>query len=111
MRKLLISIMAVILAGCSSTSDYPADASVKLYKDRNELTGINYIATGKTSGVSCQLLQQDRPPSIPEARSDLQHNAAKMGNAVILDSCQSLGGFSGCYQAAVCQGTAIRIQE
>lgn len=111
MHKLGILLMAALLTGCVSDPDYPADASVKLYKSRDELAGMNYIATGKTSGVSCQLLQQDRPPSIPEARTDLQRNAAKIGNAVILDSCQSLGGFSGCYQAAVCQGTAIRITE
>lgn len=109
MRILLISLLATLLSGCFSPMEPQSTAYVRIYQDRNELVGVNYREVGQASGSSCQLLQQDRPATISDARSDLQRHAAKMGDAVILSKCETLSGLFGCYRSTVCEGTVIKI--
>lgn len=111
MRILLITLLAALLSGCFSAATPQSISYVRVYQDRNELIGVNYREVGRASGSSCQMLQQDRPATISDARSNLQRHAGKMGDAVILDKCETLSGLFGCYRATVCEGTVIKIGD
>lgn len=109
MRILFITLLAVLLTGCFSPPKPQSTSYVKVYQNRDELAGVNYREVGIVSGSSCQLLQQDRPATITDARADMQRHAATIGDAVILGRCETLNGLAGCYRSTVCEGTAIKI--
>ncbi|WP_411706193.1 Rcs stress response system protein RcsF [Edaphovirga cremea] len=131
MRALPLCLLALLLAGCSTTpkttssptnsvtpvAPKPAiakpaarPAPVKLYKEAEELVGRPFRDLGEVSGESCQITPQDAPPNIATARKRMQIRASYMkANAVLLHQCQIMGGVPGCYQQAVCQGTALNV--
>lgn len=131
MRVLSLYLLALALAGCSSqhiaslsasstsksisaapakTTPAARQAPVKLYKSAEELVGKPFRDLGEVSGESCQRLPQDSPPNLATARKRLQIRASHMqANAVLLHNCQIVGGVAGCYQQAVCQGSALDV--
>jgi RcsF protein len=111
MRILLITLLTVLLAGCFAPPAPQSTSYVKIYQSRDELVGVKYHEVGIASGSSCQLLQQDRPATISDARADMQRHAARMGDAVILGRCETLNGLAGCYRSTVCEGTVIKINS
>ncbi|MDE9591150.1 Rcs stress response system protein RcsF, partial [Xenorhabdus bovienii] len=54
---------------------------------------------------------QDRPASIATARQNMLAKAASLNaNAVLLHQCALLSG-QGCYQMAICEGSALSINN
>ncbi|MEE8731520.1 MAG: Rcs stress response system protein RcsF [Rahnella inusitata] len=132
MRALPLCLSALLLAGCSLTQHTqpittapvvkeepkpvkpkPAPvrpAPVKLYKDAEALVGTPFRDLGEVSGESCQSDQNDAPPSLATARKRMLTRASYMkANAVLLHQCQILGGVPGCFQQAICQGSALNV--
>ncbi|ANM80287.1 hypothetical protein SL267_37620 [Serratia marcescens] len=67
---------------------------------------------GEVSGESCQTTVQDSPPNLATARKRMQIRASYMkANAVLLHDCQIVSGVAGCYQQAVCQGSALNVSS
>lgn len=92
----------------TSTRPLPA----KLYKTADELVGKPFRDLGEVSGSVCQVSLQDPPPSLAMARRDMQMRAAQMkGNAVLLHQCEMVRAVAGCYQQAVCRGTALKVTQ
>lgn len=84
----------------------------KLYKTADELVGKPFRDLGEVSGSTCQVSLQDPPPSLAAARREMQMRAAHMkGNAVLLHQCEMVRAVAGCYQQAVCQGTALKVTQ
>ncbi|AXY34053.1 Rcs stress response system protein RcsF [Yersinia pseudotuberculosis] len=134
MRALPLCLLALSLTGCTllpskpSTTDNPIKqpppviersptatprpAPVKLYKSAEELVGKPFRDLGEVSGESCQSTVQDSPPSISTARKRMQIRASYMkANAVLLHECEIQSGVPGCYQQAVCQGSALNVSS
>ncbi|AJJ60143.1 Rcs stress response system protein RcsF [Yersinia pseudotuberculosis] len=134
MRALPLCLLALSLTGCTllpskpSTTDNPIKqpppviersptaaprpAPVKLYKSAEELVGKPFRDLGEVSGESCQSTVQDSPPSISTARKRMQIRASYMkANAVLLHECEIQRGVPGCYQQAVCQGSALNVSS
>ncbi|EOA3030641.1 TPA: Rcs stress response system protein RcsF [Yersinia enterocolitica] len=134
MRALPLCLLALSLTGCSmlqskpSTTENPVKqpppiikpsptaaprpAPVKLYKSAEELVGKPFRDLGEVSGESCQSTVQDSPPSIATARKRMQTRASYMkANAVLLHQCEILSAVPGCYQQAVCQGSALNVSS
>lgn len=134
MRALPLCLLALSLTGCSmlqskpSTTDKPVEqpppvtkhspaaaarpAPVKLYKSAEELVGKPFRDLGEVSGESCQSTVQDSPPNISTARKRMQIRASYMkANAVLLHQCEIQSGVPGCYQQAVCQGSALSVSS
>lgn len=133
MRALPLCLLALALSGCSmlhtestptnSTSKptttttskstpAPRPAPVKLYKSAEELVGKPFRDLGEVSGESCQTTIQDSPPNMTTARKRMQIRASYMkANAVLLHDCQIVKGVAGCYQQAVCQGSALNVSS
>lgn len=87
-------------------------ASAKLYKNAEQLVGKPFRDLGEVSGSTCQVSLQDPPPSLAAARKDMQQRAGAMkGNAVLLHRCEMVRAVAGCYQQAVCQGTALSVSQ
>ncbi|MEX0631336.1 Rcs stress response system protein RcsF [Serratia ureilytica] len=67
---------------------------------------------GEVSGESCQTTVQDSPPNLATARKRMQIRASYMkANAVLLHDCQIVSGVAGCYQQAVCRGSALNVSS
>jgi len=136
MRALPGCIFVLLLSGCSwmhhkpsSTANQTAPVSpfkasspvhktathplpAKLYKTADELVGKPFRDLGEVYGSTCQVNLQDPPPSLATARRDMQMRAAQMkGNAVLLHRCEMVRAVAGCYQQAVCQGTALKVTQ
>ncbi|MCK8586415.1 colanic acid biosynthesis protein RcsF [Yersinia ruckeri] len=135
MRALPLCLLALSLTGCSmlqngsSTNERmlpnkpqptikntqasaPRPAPVKLYKTAEELVGKPFRDLGEVSGESCQTSAQDSPPNIATARKRMQIKASYIkANAVLLHECQILSGVPGCYQQAICQGSALNVSS
>ncbi|WP_410013740.1 Rcs stress response system protein RcsF [Sodalis sp. C49] len=136
MRALPGCILVLSLTGCawvhtppSSTTTQAAPVSpfksappahkaparpqpAKLYKSAEELVGKPFRDLGEVYGSTCQVSLQDPPPSLPAARKEMQMRAAYMkGNAVLLHQCETVRAVAGCYQQAVCQGTALKVSQ
>ncbi|MGG5219180.1 Rcs stress response system protein RcsF [Rahnella variigena] len=132
MRALPLCLSALLLAGCSLTQHpqptppapvvkeepkpvkpKPAPvrpAPVKLYKDAEALVGSPFRDLGEVSGESCQGDQNDAPPSLATARKRMLTRASYMkANAVLLHQCQIISGVPGCFQQAICQGSALNV--
>lgn len=133
MRVLSLCLLALALAGCSSqrfappstsstskpTAPVPAKTKpaarqvpIKLYSGAEELVGKPFRDLGEVSGESCQTTVQDSPPNLTTARKSMQIRASYMlANAVLLHNCQIVSGIAGCYQQAVCQGSALDVSS
>ncbi|WP_431225274.1 Rcs stress response system protein RcsF [Serratia sp. L9] len=131
MRILSLCLLALALTGCSTRPTAPSTtnstaapvvaapvkatpaarpAPVKLYKSAEELVGKPFRDLGEVSGESCQTTVQDSPPNLATARKRMQVRASYMkANAVLLHDCQIISGVAGCYQQAVCQGSALNV--
>ncbi|BBI92511.1 putative predicted outer membrane protein, signal [Serratia symbiotica str. Tucson] len=131
MRVLPLCLLA--LAGCSSqriaptsisTTNKPAVSApvkaesaappvpVKLYKKAEDLVGKPFRDLGEVSGGDCQSTVQDSPPNLATARKHMQIRAAYMkANAVLLHDCQITSVVAGCYQQAICQGSALNVSS
>jgi RcsF protein len=133
MRVLPLCLLALALTGCSTRHTAPSTtnstptpaapapvkappaarpAPVKLYKSAEELIGKPFRDLGEVSGASCQTTIQDPPPNLATARKRMQARASGMkANAVLLHDCQIISGVAGCYQQAVCQGSALNVSS
>ena len=134
MRALPICLLALMLSGCSMLSRSPVEpaqstatppvksepskpratrpAPVRIYTDASELVGKPFRDLGEVSGESCQTTVQDSPPNLATARKRMQIRASYMkANAVLLHDCQIVSGVAGCYQQAVCQGSALNVSS
>ncbi|MDR0806166.1 MAG: Rcs stress response system protein RcsF [Enterobacteriaceae bacterium] len=111
MRILALCLFAVLLGGCAQTeTSSPELEPVKLYKTEAELSGASFKELGVVSGDSCQFSSQDTPPSITAAMLSMQKRAAyKNANSVLLHRCEIMTSAPGCYQVAVCEGTALHV--
>ncbi|MCD1127709.1 Rcs stress response system protein RcsF [Jinshanibacter sp. LJY008] len=111
MRILTLCLFALFLGGCAQSGpSAPEVEPVKLYKTEAELSGASFKEMGLVSGDSCQFTAQDSPPSITSAMLSMQKRAAyKEANAVLLHRCEMMSSVPGCYQVAVCEGTALHI--
>ncbi|WP_340608951.1 Rcs stress response system protein RcsF [Xenorhabdus bharatensis] len=127
MRMLPVCFMALFIVGCTSlptqinktdrqgseAEQYPAlrnkEATyVRLYKKPDELLGSPFKDLGIVAGESCRNTFQDPPASIATARQKMLAKASSLNaNAVLLHQCAIMSG-QGCYQIAICEGTAIR---
>jgi RcsF protein len=87
--------------------------SIPLYKNNAELNNKSVKNLGEVSGTSCQISLQDPPPSLRLASKNMQDSASisysTRVNGILLESCQIVGGMGGCYQQAICQGSALNI--
>ena len=112
MRILFAVITTCLLMGCTTTGKKSHSTNyVPVYQSKASLPGNNYQFVGEISGVSCQLMQQDRPATISEAQSDLSHRAAGKANAVLLKKCDWLNSVGGCHNSAVCVGELVRFTD
>ncbi|SQI42809.1 outer membrane lipoprotein [Leminorella richardii] len=110
MRILSFCLLALLLGGCAQQTSQQHVEPVKLYKTEAELSGAQFQELGLVSGDACQFTAQDSPPSITAAMLDMQKRAAyKDANAVLLHRCEMMSSAPGCYQTAVCEGTALRV--
>lgn len=86
--------------------------SGKTVQSAEELVGKPFRDLGEVSGESCQTTVQDSPPNLATARKRMQIRASYMkANAVLLHDCQIVSGVAGCYQQAVCQGSALNVSS
>ena len=137
MRALPVSLFLLSLTGCSGLHHAPsatpngpknlfkdtttavhktatrsAPLPAKLYKNPEELVGKPFRDLGEVYGSICKVNLQDPPPSISAARRNMQTRAAAMkGNGVLLHQCQIVSAVAGCYQQAICQGTALSVSQ
>jgi RcsF protein len=96
----------------AKTTPAARPAPVKLYKSAEELVGKPFRDLGEVSGESCQTTVQDSPPNLATARKRMQIRASYMkANAVLLHDCQIVSGVAGCYQQAICQGSALNVSS
>ena len=132
MRALPLCLLALLLAGCTTTPTpppasankpifsspkparpkpaVPHAAPVKLYNSAEDLVAQPFRDLGAVSGESCQTTAQSAPPNIATARKKMQIRASTMkANAVLVHKCEIVSGTAGCYQQAVCQGTALDV--
>ncbi|KER03627.1 Rcs stress response system protein RcsF [Photorhabdus temperata] len=132
MRKLFISLLALFITGCSMQQTAFTDSSqlsdmklkqvlteekknlsssVKLYTKNEELLNAAFKDLGIVSGQSCRGSLQDPPANIAVARNQMITKAAHLNaNAVLLHQCEMLSG-QGCYQIAICEGSALLITQ
>ncbi|QCR35214.1 Rcs stress response system protein RcsF [Nissabacter sp. SGAir0207] len=132
MRALPLCLLALLLAGCSATQTQPSStnkpifsdpkpakpkpaaphvaAPAKLYSSAEELVAHPFRDLGTVTGESCQATAQDAAPSLAAARKKMQVRAAGLkANAVLLHKCEVVSNVAGCYQQAVCQGSALDV--
>ncbi|MFC0226181.1 Rcs stress response system protein RcsF [Serratia aquatilis] len=133
MRVLPLCMLVLALAGCSTQHTAPSTTNsaapqkalapegtapvarqvpATLYRSAEELVGKPFRDLGEVSGSVCQLTVQDPPPNLATARRLMQVRASQMnGNAVLLHDCQMIRGLAGCYQQAICQGSALNVSH
>ncbi|MGV7959852.1 Rcs stress response system protein RcsF [Photorhabdus tasmaniensis] len=84
---------------------------VKLYTKSEDLLSASFKDLGIVSGQSCRGSLQDPPANITIARNQMITKAAHLNaNAVLLHRCEMLSG-QGCYQVAICEGSALLITQ
>ncbi|AOM42354.1 Rcs stress response system protein RcsF [Xenorhabdus hominickii] len=123
MRMLPICFIALFMVGCTSlstqinksdsksvhrsTTKNKNTSYVRLYTKPAELLGSPFKDLGIVSGESCRNTLQDPPASIAIARQNMQAKASRLNaNGVLLHQCAIFYGH-GCYQIAICEGTAV----
>ncbi|WP_254361289.1 Rcs stress response system protein RcsF [Photorhabdus heterorhabditis] len=86
-------------------------SSVKLYTKSEKLLGTPFKDLGIVTGQSCRSSLQDPPANITIARNKMITKATYLNaNAVLLHQCEMLSG-QGCYQIAICEGSALLITQ
>ncbi len=108
----LIIIFSLLSGGCTINKKQNKHAfhSINIYQSKDELVNLSYHKLGSISGSSCQLIQQDRPVTINDARNDLRARASRsQGNAVLLNHCDIMSSSLGCYRLAICEGTLLQV--
>lgn len=131
MRLLLPTLMIFVLTGCGmnqsihqnsdksfSSMKLPKSApqekaieksKVKLLNSPEELLGMPFKDLGVVSGESCREDLQSPPVNLAAAKNSMLVKAAYVeADAVLLHQCQTMTS-TGCYQAAICEGSAIQI--
>ncbi len=126
MRVLPVCFMVLFMVGCSSLptqvnkADTPnsnskppsvtknkASSYVRLYTKPDEISGLSFKELGIVAGESCRSTFQDSPASIATAQQNMLAKASYLNaNAVLLHKCAILSG-QGCYQIAICEGSAL----
>ncbi|CDL82171.1 Rcs stress response system protein RcsF [Xenorhabdus szentirmaii] len=111
MRMLSLCVMVLFMAGCQSAPDQIDQAHVssyvRLYTQADELLNSSFKELGIVAGESCRNTPQDPPASMTAARQRMLTKASSLNaNAVLLHQCAIVSG-QGCYQAAICEGTAL----
>lgn len=134
MRLLLLTLATFILAGCGmnqyihqgpnkgftsmklskpvpKTDTKPSTTNVKLMNSPEELLGMPFKDLGVVSGQSCRESLQSPPANLNTAKKSMLTKAAYIAaDAVVLHQCQTMAS-PGCYQATICEGSAIKIVE
>ncbi|NHB92475.1 Rcs stress response system protein RcsF [Photorhabdus cinerea] len=132
MRRLLVPLLVLFIAGCSMQQTTLTDSSqlsdmrlkklptgektnhslsVKLYTKSEELLGTPFKDLGIVTGQSCRSSLQDPPANITIARNQMIMKATHLNaNAILLHQCEMLSG-QGCYQIAICEGSALLITQ
>lgn len=130
MRLLLLTLAAFILAGCGMNHQNPNKgftsmklskpvqvvtkpdtAKVKLMNSPEELLGMPFKDLGVVSGESCRDSVQSPPANLSSAKNSMLTQAAYIAaDAVLLHQCQTVAS-PGCYQATICEGSAIQLVE
>lgn len=134
MRLLLLTLAAFTLAGCGinqytspgankgftsmklskpvpSVTKEPETANVKLMNSPEELLGMPFKDLGIVSGESCRESVQSPPANMNTAKKSMLTQAAYIAaDAVLLHQCQTMTS-PGCYQATICEGSALQIVE
>ncbi|EMI5491386.1 Rcs stress response system protein RcsF [Providencia stuartii] len=134
MRLLLLTLATFILAGCGMNQYIhqgqnkgftsmklskpvpkkvaePNTANVKLMNSPEELLGMPFKDLGVVSGESCRESIKSPPANLNTAKKSMLTQAAYIAaDAVLLHQCQTLAS-PGCYQATICEGSAIQIVE
>ncbi|UNH24716.1 Rcs stress response system protein RcsF [Moellerella wisconsensis] len=131
MRTLLLALTALSLSGCginqyihkNSQPDFtdmkltkpqarvaiPKSPTVKLFSSPDELLGKPFKDLGVVSGQTCRETVQSPPTNIKLAQIQMLNKAAYIAaDAVLLHQCQTMSA-AGCYQAAICEGSALQI--
>ncbi|CAK6496080.1 Outer membrane lipoprotein RcsF [Pantoea sp. Nvir] len=131
MRLLPLCLLALMLTGCvheyhpissapahSQPSREPArkpaprPAPVKVYTDAADLVSKPFRDLGEVAGDDCQSSRQDSPPNLATARKRLQIKASYLkANAVLLHKCEIVSSTPGCYRQAICQGSALKVNQ
>ncbi|MEX0446897.1 Rcs stress response system protein RcsF [Xenorhabdus sp. SGI246] len=127
MRMLPVCFLVLFMVGCTSlptrfdkterpdseTENYSirknqSATNIRLYTKPDELLGSPFKDLGIVAGESCRNTLQDPPASIAVARQKMLAKASGLNaNAVLLHQCAILPG-QGCYQIAICEGSALR---
>ena len=90
----------------------PKPRPVKVYDNAEDLVGKPFRDLGEVTGNVCQATEQDSPPNLATARKRMQIKASTMkANAVLLHQCQVVTDVQGCYQQAVCKGSALNVSK
>ena len=134
MRLLLLTLATFILAGCGinqytnpgpnkgfssmklskpapSVTEEKEATTVKLMNSPEELLGMPFKDLGIVSGESCRESMQSPPANLNTAKSSMLSKAAYIAaDAVLLHQCQTMTS-PGCYQATICEGSALKIVE
>lgn len=133
MRLLLLTLATFVLAGCginqytspgqnkgfsSMKLSKPVPsvakkdtANVKLMNSPEELLGMPFKDLGVVSGESCRESVQSPPANLSSAKNSMLTQAAYIAaDAVLLHQCQTMTS-PGCYQATICEGSALQIVE
>ncbi|ELZ5938509.1 Rcs stress response system protein RcsF [Providencia stuartii] len=134
MRLLLLTLATFILAGCGMNqyihqgpnkgftnmklskpapkkTTKPETTNVKLMNSPEELLGMPFKDLGIVSGESCRENVQSPPANLNLAKKSMLSKAAYIAaDAVLLHQCQTMTS-PGCYQATICEGSAIQIVE
>jgi len=89
----------------------PDTANVKLMNSPEELLGMPFKDLGVVSGESCRESVQSPPANLNTAKNSMLTQAAYIAaDAVLLHQCQTMTS-PGCYQATICEGSALQIVE
>ncbi|EKT53396.1 Rcs stress response system protein RcsF [Providencia sneebia] len=132
MRLLLPTLMIFVLTGCGMNQQIYKNqnkgfssmklskpvtqkkakekkSNVKLMNSPEELLGMPFRDLGIVSGESCRANVQSPPASVTTAKNSMLVKAAYIAaDAVLLHQCQTLT-YPGCFQATICEGSAVQI--
>lgn len=136
MRLFLLTLVAFMLAGCGinqytspsmnkgfssmkiskpvpkATKEEDVSAEkIKLMNSPEELLGMPFKDLGVVSGEDCRKNSKSPPANLDSAKNSMLTQAAYIAaDAVLLHQCQTSTA-PGCYQATICEGSALKIVE
>lgn len=133
LHLLPLAIVALGVAGCSTSykpvKPFPSEkhhrmtektyrrsidrtSAVQIFNNTSDLVSKPFRDLGEVSGDDCQSTHQDSPANINTARKRMQLKAANLeANAILIHQCQIIHGVSGCVRQAICQGSALKINQ